>query len=408
MHLFFTFGTYLYLQIKRAVHKLPVLLCGIFLLIGMIGVIAYCSISIYAHSMEQGLLNDKLSVDLVIQDATQETSLALQFVENMESTKDILSFRTVSLEEAYHDLDTHKAIAVMVLPSGVLQSILDGTNQSIQIIFPATSDLSTLVIRELTNSGAIMLDAAQSGIYTLADLYIAENLHSYLEESFQKLNQINLSYALARERLFTMKSTSALGNSSVLTYYASSAAWLILMLFGILCAPFLSRESVCFTDKIRQAGLSTPLLVLSKWFTTFCVYTVICIPLLGICHFVLPDELSIPITTSFLGTFFLFMAFISAYVVLFYEITPNTATGILCITICSIVLLFLSGAFIPIAFFPDSLKVLSRILPTTYGLRSLSLILSDQPVELSALYPIMGYTLLCFSLSCIKIRKKTM
>jgi len=406
MHFFLTFLTYLSLQIKRAVHKLPVLLWGIFLLIGLIGIVAYCSISIYTHSMEQGLLSEKLSIDLVLQDTGKDTSLALQFVENMESTKDILSFRTVSMEEAYRDLEEQNTVAVMILPPGILQSILDGTNQSIQIIFPATSDLSTLVVRELTSSGAVMLDAAQSGIYTLTDLYIEENLQSYLADSYEKLNQINLSYALARDRLFTTKNTSVLGDNSVLTYYISSAIWLVLLLFGILCAPFLSHESICFTDKLRQAGITTPFLVLSKWITTFIIYTIICILLLGIGSFIFPEYFAIPLTSLSIEFFFLIIAFTAAYVVLFYEITPNAALGILCITICSILLLFLSGGFIPIAFFPDSLKAISHILPTTYGLRSLSSILSRQSTEQSVLYPLMGYTLLCLSISCIKLRQK--
>lgn len=376
MKLFLTFQG---LQLKRALHKLPFLLGGILLLSGIVALLSFCGMTIYTHTGHE-VLSAPLQIDLVVQDTSHETSLAIQFVQHMESTRETLSFRTTSLEEAYEDLEEHRAVAVMILPEGIMDSILDGTNKSIRVLFPASSHLSTLIVKELTNSGATMLDAAQSGIYALTELYLEKDLSAYLSESYDRLNQINLSYALARDRLFTVRSTSALGSSSVMAYYTSSGIWLILLLLGVPFVSFLSKESLCVREKLHQAGISTPLVILSKWITTFFIYSVILFVCLLLSQLLPAQSLwngHLTLTSPALLRHCLWsLLFVSSYVVALYQITPNASVGILSLTVCSILLLFLSGAFIPTAFFPDLLKNVSTYLPTTYLLRTTAALLS--------------------------------
>lgn len=392
-----TFLTLLYLQLKRELHKFPYLLIGMLILCSMIGGFSFLAMNSYAHSVEKGLRTDTLNVDLVVHDKSAETSFALRYIQNMESTKDVLSFHITSEMQAYQDLNAHQAVAVIILPDGTLESILNGTNQSVRILFPdSTSSLSHLILRELANSGAVLLDTAQAGIYTITDLYIEHNLQNYLQTGYDALNQMNLSYALSRDQIFTPKSANALGSYTTVSYYTGSAICLFLLLSGILYSSFLEKETTGFHALMIQHRISTLSYVISQWITVFLfslIFSAV-IPLIG--AFLIPDM------QMNWCSLLLLLAFESSFICMIYAIAPNSSTGILLLTVSTFLLLFLSGAFIPTVFFPICIQRLSTVMPTTYFFRqAIQLFVSYD--DTSNLFPLGIYIFLFITLSVIAL-----
>lgn len=366
--------SYTLLELKKGLHALPQLFLGTMVLILIIGTIAFCGIKLlYPDSAF-----DTMQIDIVLSENSPASVSAIDLVRNMQSTKDMFVFQITDSASAYDDLANEKAVAIMIVPANMINQILDGTNSPVQIIFAKSSSLSTLLLQELTGAGAKILSSAQSGIYTITDLYVAEGLQEYLQKSYDSINRTNLRYALSRDRIFQIKSTSATGTVSVVTYYSASAVLLLLFLFGTVCSTFLASESKAFQQKINSLCISSCFITLVHWICTFLMYWGIYIVL-----FFLMTALShngFPVAASShisLLSCSILIAFISSYTVMIYRITPTAATGILVLTISSLSLLFLSGTLIPTAFFPSSLTWISMHLPTTDAFHKTALILSD-------------------------------
>lgn len=366
--------SYTLLELKKIIHALPQLLLGTMVLTFIIGTIAFCGVKLlYPDSAF-----DTMQIDIVLSENSPASISAIDLVRNMQSTKDMFVFQIVDKNSAYADLANGKAVAIMIVPDNMINQILDGTNSPIQIVFAKSSSLSTLLLQELTGAGAKILSSAQAGIYTITDLYVEAGLQEYLQESYDTINRTNLNYALARDRIFQIKSTSVTGTVSVITYYSASAVLLLLFLYGSVCSTFLTNEPKAFQQKIKALSIPSYFIILIQWLCTFLIYYGIYILL-----FLLMSVLSrtgFPIAASshiLLLSCSILIAFISSYTVMIYRITPTSATGILVLTISSLLFLFLSGAFIPTAFFPNSMTWISMHLPTTDAFHKTAMILSD-------------------------------
>ncbi len=368
--------SYILLEFKKIIHAFPQILTGSMVLSIIIGTIAFCGVKLLYPDSDF----DTIKIDIVLSENSSSSASVIDLVRNMQSTKDMFTFQIADKETAYADLAMEKAVAVMIVPDNMIEQILDGTNSPIQIVFAKSSSLSTLLLQELTRAGAKILSSAQADIYTITDLYVAEGLQAYLQESYDAINRTNLRYALARDRIFQIKSTSATGTVSVITYYSASAVLLILFLSGSVCSTFLTNEPKAFLQQIKAIRIPSYFIILIQWLCTFLIYYIICI-LIFLLMSVL-NHTTYPVTASShipLLSCSILIAFISSYTVMIYRITPTTATGILVLTISSLLFLFLSGAFIPTAFFPNSLTWISMHLPTTDAFHKTTMILSDTP-----------------------------
>ncbi|MDD3205350.1 MAG: ABC transporter permease [Lachnospiraceae bacterium] len=380
------------MELKKLFHALPKFLIGAIVLTLFISTVAFCGIKLLYPSD----VPTTVQIDLVTADTSDASRLAVNFISQMQSTKSMFTFQFADEEKAYQDLHTGKAAAVMLLPTNMVESIIDGTNKPVQVIFADTSALSTLLLQELTSAGGQLLSSAQAGIYTITDLYIANNLTEYLQASYDSINRTNLSYALARDQIFQRKSTSATGKLSVTAYYVCSAALLFLLLFGAACSFHLSAEPLSFCQKLKSMQIPNALVILVQWFVTFLSYLFITVLVLFLFYmvdgFLLPNDLGFPaFSISRIFVLLFLLIFISIFVVCIYRLTPNASTGILLLFVLSLLLLFLSGCFIPAAFFPDSLRTLSACLPTTYMQQLLGIWITDAPCTFVPFVPAAFY-----------------
>ena len=161
---------------KKAWKSFPLLFAGAVVLLGLISTIAFFCMKL--SGKEQSFAQVTIGVAF-LDTPTDSSALAdntyfhtlLSFIGDMQSTRDYFDFTLMDKSDAHAQLASGDIAALLLIPSDVLSSILDGSNHSIQVIFPHTSDFSSTILQELTRSGAHMLGTAQSGIYTIHDLY---------------------------------------------------------------------------------------------------------------------------------------------------------------------------------------------------------------------------------------------
>ena len=134
---------YLYMEINKMMRMLPRMLLQAILLMGIIGMIAFCGVK----SMDKEPLAVKVDIAVVMQENNAMTRMAVGFVEGMESVSQFCTFRQVSEEEGFALLQEGKVAAVLVLPEQLVEGILNGQNPSVQIYFAKEAGLEAMLFK---------------------------------------------------------------------------------------------------------------------------------------------------------------------------------------------------------------------------------------------------------------------
>lgn len=351
---------YLKSEYKRAFLSLPKLLGGavfffalLFLLIGLI-----------ARSLYQSGQIPMTQIAVVNEDASVDTGLALSYLEGFRSASSFFTFTEASKEEADSLLATHKVIAVITVPSGTIESILNGTNQAVSVTFSYTEGLPAALLAELTRSGASMLGSAQGAIYAAADLYTRYDLAVDLQSVFDTLNNRNMRTVMMRENLFRAESSSVTGSASVPVFYGATLLFLLFLACGTLYHVQFSENSSVHTIW-AQMSLSS--------FSRIFVKLLVVLTQNFLIGFLLALLLQTPVASSVLpdaasfffiiGILFVPLLFFSCFEVLCYMLPKKKTDGILWLFFTGLLLAFSSGILLPEAFLPDFMKKFSTLLP---------------------------------------------
>ena len=98
------------------------------------------------------------------------TGMLLRYVENMESVSQFCDFRQTTEQEGFALLEKGEVTALVLLPEGLLEGIMNGTNPVVEIYFPKQAGLEALFFREMTEAGEGLLRVAQAQIYGAGDM----------------------------------------------------------------------------------------------------------------------------------------------------------------------------------------------------------------------------------------------
>lgn len=394
----------LHCELKKALAALPQLLAGAIALIIFIGAIAFCCVQILYHRTATGAI----PVALVVEEDSSMMDWAMDFTKEMESTSSLFSFTIMNDNDARNSLKNGSVSALMVIPEGVIDSILSGTNIPIQVIFPSESDIATVLLQELTMAGGKTLASAQAGIYTTTDLYLTYGHKKDLKASYDEINRTNLKYALARDLLFRRVNVSSTGSLSTENYYLCSAILLFLFLAGTSCSSFLSRENRAFYQKLKHCQSGALSVTAARMLTTFLLYLGMGLFLFCFCLFVFFQDSGrvFPVLSS-MADLAAVILFTSAFVCMVYDVTRTVSEGILALSITSLLMLFVSGIFIPSAFFPQALRQIGQFLPTSFQFRALGGIYTET-LETNSILALFVWTLVCFVISWLShhVRKE--
>ena len=152
---------YLRLELKRACKKLPHIFAGAIVLLLLAGTIALLSARMLYGETSSG----RITVGVVLPEGDAVAKKALAMVSSLESVKSICDFEYMNKEECLDKLKAGKLYAVMEVPEGFVQDIMNGTNTPVKILLPKGAGLESRIFKELTDAGASTLGASQAGIY---------------------------------------------------------------------------------------------------------------------------------------------------------------------------------------------------------------------------------------------------
>lgn len=353
-----TFFIYLRLELKRALKGIPYFLAGAIVLVLLAGTVAFsASKMLYG---EQALA--KIQVGVVLPQDDKLAAKAISMVTSLDSVGSLCEFTYVEEEEGRELLKKGELFALMVLPQGLIQGIMDGTNVPVDVLLPEHAGLESSVFKELTDAGSSILGTAQAAIYGTDEFLRLHLMEEEIPQAERELNAIYMKYALSRSAYFRTEQTSAAGDVSTVVFYGISASVLVLLLLGIPAAPIVRPYSAVMEQKltligigrmkrtvVRTLALAVPLILVSAVPFFWCLWK--------------------GWMNGGVGSFFawLFLCLAAAGWILFlYELCGSITAGILALFFTTAFMVFLSGGIVPSVFLPDAAAGLGRFMPTTF------------------------------------------
>ena len=371
---------YLYLEIKKTIKMFPRMMLQAILLMVLIGVIAFCGVK----SMEREPLAVSVDIGVVVREDNSMTRMTLNYVQNMESVAQICRFVQVSEEEGFRQLERGNIAALVLLPEQLVEGIMNGQNPTVDIIFPKDAALEAMLFRELTESGAGLLRVAQAQIYGAIDTAKEYGLTEQLSVMEADIDSYNLAFALERMVMYDGETVSAVGRMSILQYYAASGAVLFLLLTGMAAYPVMQQEPTVFRKQLVRQGVGTLWQCFCRW-----LCGLICMGLLvgAVWVFLWAVGIFIPEISNQLisalvsgrnrspvgvqaGMLLLILIVVTTLIYMIYSIAGSRTGSILIIFLVSVLMVYLSGGFIPSVLMPQTMQMVGDKLPTAYLIRA--------------------------------------
>lgn len=350
-----TLPYFFYIQIKAAFQLLPKL----FLILCFCLLFTFGILTAGKKALEQPDAI-QLPVALVLPEDDTYAGIAFTFLEQMDSIRSTCTFIRTNQEEALDLLQSGRVYAAILIPDSFIENILNGTNSSATLILPQQNSLESILFVTLADSGTSILSTAQAGIYAMEDVLLSYQKWDALSTAEEKLNQIYLSYAFNRSRMFQTESVSSTDRLSLRDYYTCSGIVLCLLLSGLVNYHYFRAESADLRRLLNRQGMLTSTCLILKLLAVSFIYTLFLFPFLFFWK-------NLPF--SAVGNFFVLTLAIQIFLMGISFFCPHAGTYYIVSSAVSVICLFLSGAFLPSVFLPETIRRIGELLPTSLFLR---------------------------------------
>lgn len=343
------------------------MLAGAIVLLFLAGTIALFS----SRALYDGQASGRIPVGVVLPEDDVVAKKVISMISSLDSVKSLCDFQYMSREESCRGLQKGELYAVMELPEGLVQGIMDGSNPPVKVIMPEQAGLESRIFQELTEAGAGILSSAQAGIYAGNQLCRVYGLEAQVPQMEKDLNKIFLNYSLPREDYFRHGKVSATGDLDTVSFYGISAYVLILMLCAIPVSGYLIPWKTVMKQKLRIAGIGRMTQVLARVLGLGLLFLILSVPVLATAK--MAGLLPVAETQSgwnwddrilSVAALVLLNLAAASVVVLIYRIGGSLLGGVMLLFLTVTAQHFLAGGFLPLVFLPASLQKIAGFLPS--------------------------------------------
>lgn len=346
-----------FLQFKRAIKAVPKLIAGAVIPLFLAGMAVFWAQHNQASDNPETLL---APVAIVNQDSEEYFDFVYSFISEAEAAGSF-SFLLLDEDEAMKSLKEGTVCAVLLLPQDMFSGIIDSTNIPARLYLPEKDSFSSLLLAKFAEAGALTLGSAQASIYAASDLYSEYGLSGMLSDIYYEINLVNIKYALARESTFMTQSTTTIEEVSLIKYYSCTLFVCLLLFLGAGMGSFLCNAlPKCLSDQLKRNGISVFCLEISLFLPLMLFYLFV-VFLLGYAATILMPALA-PSPMIILFMFCIALC-LSAYTQVMFTLLKNAGRGLLAFSFVGLLMIFLSGGFLPYAFLPNIFAKLTPFLP---------------------------------------------
>ena len=363
------FLTYLFLSTKKNIKICTSSLFSSIILIVLVLSVTFLGTKLLYQDQKIGSIQLGFYADPDKMKDKDTNDTALSIIENQDSIARICDVQRYEYNEGLRLLKEKQLHAFVVLPENIINDIAYGKNTPIEIITMGNSSLETFLFTEICSSAAVTLSSAQACIYSVTDFCRENGYASYVSDVVKELNMVTFRYAFSRRPYFKQEEVSATNQLTTIQYYIVSAFLLFVFLFSIPFAKTYSEPSYGFSKKLNTVGIRPALQLMTDVVSlalTFFVFIGSLMLLFTLAASIFKFDFHYK-AVNFIGLFFLLLS-MSGFFIFLFRICQTAMGGVNLIFLSSVILIFLSGGFVPLSFLPDSIKQISHFLPTTLWL----------------------------------------
>ncbi len=343
---------------KLAIKRIPVVLAGTVVLAAFAAGAAFAGVKL----LDSKDAVEKIPVALVINDDNTYTQMAISYLLEEETVKETCTFTQMAEADAQEALKTGEVSAVIVIPEHFMVSVLYGEDVTAQLILSETEmTAQSKIFQKMIQSGAMDLITAQSAIYAVDDLCRTAGIDA-VSESEEYLNFHLLMYALRRNTYFGKQTISDTGDLTAAQFYTAGGIVLLLMLAGITCGELLKKEKQGYTLALYRVGVKTHSLLTAKLLSVSAVY----IGIFTVLYLAALLRKAVVFSAAALPAAAVMILAVFTVHLLIFQIAGNRLTGTLAGFLVTIVMMFLSGNFIPASFLPELVNDIGNFMPTKW------------------------------------------
>lgn len=369
------FCTYFYIQFRRVLKLLPVLMAVTAAVFGCVGVFAV----MYFNSDAMTESSRKYQIAIVGDTTTTYLGFGISVLSMLDDSRFMVDFPTMTESEARQALMRGEITAYAKVPDDLVDSIVYGTNDAPVTFVGSTGQkgIAGILAEELTEVVSTLIVRSQSAIYGMQNVLWNHGLGDQWWEATESLNLRFIDMVLKRTQVCDLEVLGLSNGLSTGEYYFCSMLIFFLLLAGINSSPLFGRRNGELMQLMASRGVG-PLRQVAGEYLTYLFLNLCC--LLGVFLVLIPvfgrgavnlagwKGMEADTLIGFYVRLIPVAAAFAAMQFLLYELVTGVVSSILLQFICGISMAYLSGCFYPASMFPDVLKRIGELLPTGLAL----------------------------------------
>lgn len=335
---------------KKTASNFPMIIAGTLIIIVAAMLLVY---GLYRATGSEDMSEISVDVGLVNEDTSSKSDFVFNYLQNGSSIKDLIVFVGYDdLEDAETALRRNDVAAFTHVPEGYFDAVVHGHGDPLRLVFDKDRDNPGIgYFLDIIDSTANDVAISQAAIYAAEDIADKYDLPDDAQKKINNdMNDIYMNTFMFREKMYDTNFAGSAKGLTLQDFYFSTLALLIMMLSGVSFISVLKPDSHEIISTMKRRGFPLAAAPGANMSTSLLFSITIILIYLLISHsFINP-----------LGIFLICYCIIS-FNTLIYRILREDTVAMLTICALSFLLLFLSGAIVPISFMPDAVISIGRM-----------------------------------------------
>lgn len=277
-------------------------------------------------------------------------------------------------DAALDSLEDGEVTAVLVMPEGFVQGVMNGENPDLELYVSSDRPLESLLTLWLGQSASDLLASVQSGIYAVLEIY-GQNPPEGLgfDEVVMRINLRYINWTLNRQKLFRISTVDLTGQLPVDVHYGLSVMCFLMLSAAPLFCPIYDRKWIGSQRRFLAVGRRME----CGWLAALGACWLVIFPVFLVGQIILLD-----------GSFGLMLIgaglcalFCSVYVGFCCLVTSGTGSCGVLSFVWAMGMLLMSGGILPAAMMPESLRRCMDYSPVTWMRGVLAMAVEDAEIR---------------------------
>ena len=316
-----------------------------------------------------------VKVGLVADTESGYMQKAYSLVSEMDSYKQTCEFVEVSSrDEGLYFLKNGEINALIIIPDDLLNSIMYGGDNPIEVVYNPDGSLETYTINEVFISTSSMLATTQAATTTIYSIAKSMGLSDEALKSLSdEADQMYFNYILSRTDIFEKEELNVTGAYTGEQFFLSTGLLIMMFFCGIVFLFFVKGNNNTYILKLKSNGINRFQIMLSQFFniifSLYIIYLIFYFAVLFVCT-LLKTEIMI-FRPAALISIIPALVFI-ALIVLVSGYLPAGYTGsCMILFFTTLVLAYIGGGIIPERLLPEFIGGFAENTPYHYLLETL-------------------------------------